>query len=90
MHTQLAGKQECFLHICNETIEYYSFGLLSKTDLLKLMVEFVQFKELIKNKNTFKIIHLAVMLETKDKFALKTPAEIIKDITTTINVSLGK
>jgi hypothetical protein len=79
-HTEPAGKQECFLHICRETLEYYNNGMFTKSDIVTLMEQFIQFKELLQDKYTRHIIGIAGMLEMPEEFTNKSHKEIISEL----------
>ncbi len=79
-HTQPDGKQECFLHICRETLEYYYKGMVSEKDIVTVMEAFLQFKELLSDKYTRHIIGTAGMLEMPEEFAIKSHQEIISEL----------
>ncbi|MDQ3099643.1 MAG: hypothetical protein M3Q44_07915 [bacterium] len=89
-HTQPAGKQECFLHICKETIEYYNQGMFTKADIVSLMEQFIQFKELLQDKHTRHIIGIAGMLEMPEEFATKTHKEIITELISQVSYTQEK
>ncbi len=86
-HTEPAGKQECFLHICQETLEYYKQGLLTEKDLVDIFGEFIQFKELLVNPLTREIIGLAGLLEVPEEIIDKPHKEIIQELTKTITLN---